>query len=93
MKRSLVLIASVVALFFVTLAPSKASAGGGISIYVEPGYGYGYTYPRYGYGYGYPRYSYGYYPSYGYYYPRGYYVYRAPRRYVRRRARSYWRGW
>ena len=87
MKRSLVLIASVVALFLVTLAPSKASAGG-VSIYVGPDYGYDYAYPRYGYGYSYPRYSY------GYYYPRGYYVYRAPRRYVRRRARRYWRrGW
>jgi len=67
MKKLLVLIASTVALFLVTLAPSSASAGG-VSIYVGPGYGY--AYPRYGYSY-YPRYRRG--P-----YPRGYFDY--PRR-------------
>jgi len=36
MKKALVLIASVAALFLVALAPSKASAGG-VSIYVGPG--------------------------------------------------------
>jgi hypothetical protein len=93
MKKSFVLIASAVTLLFVTLVPSSSSAGG-VRVYVGPGYGYGY-------GYGYPRYSYshpGYghsYPRYGYrhYYPRGYTVYRAPKRYVRRRARRYWRRW
>jgi hypothetical protein len=89
MKKSLVLIASAVTFFLVTLLPSTGSAGG-VRVYVGPGYGYGY--PRYGYGY--PRYSYGY-PryNYGYSYPRGYTVYRAPKRYVRPRARRYWRRW
>ena len=90
MKKLLVLIASAVTLFLVTLAPSSASAGG-VSIYVGPGYGsayprygYGYAYPRYGYGYYYPRYRYGYYPRYRRGpYPRGYFDY------PRRRA---WRG-
>jgi hypothetical protein len=80
MKKSSVLIASAVVLFLMTLVPSTASAGG-VRVYVGPGYGYAY-----------PRYSY---PRYGYrnYYPQGYTVYRVPRRYVRRRARRYWRGW
>jgi hypothetical protein len=82
MKKLLVLIASAVALFLVTLAPSSVSAGG-VSIYVGPGYGY--AYPPYGYGYYYPRYRYGYYPRYRRGpYPRGYFDY------PRRRA---WRGW
>ena len=81
MKKSLVLIAGVVALFLVTLAPFKASAGG-VRVYVGPG-------PDYGYGD--LRYRRGYVPQYSDYRPRGYYVYRVPRRYLRRRARRYWR--
>ena len=81
MKKSLVLIAGVVALFMVTLAPFKASAGG-VRVYVGPGPGYGY---------GDLRYRRGYVPQYSDYHPRGYYVYRVPRRYLRRRARRYWR--
>ena len=77
MKRSWVLIASAVALFSVTLVPPKALAGG-VRIYVEPSYGYGYRYY-------YPRYRYGYYPRYRYRSsPRGYFDY------PRRRA---WRRW
>jgi len=89
MKKSFVLIASAVAVFLVTLVPSSSSAGG-VRVYVGPGYGYGY--PRYRYSY--PRYGHSY-PKYGYrhYYPRGYTVYRVPKRYVRRRARRYWRDW
>jgi hypothetical protein len=81
MKKSLIFIAGVVALYLVTLAPTTASAGG-VRVYVAPGPGYGYVYPRY---------SRGYVPQYGDYRPRGYYVYRVPRRYLRRRARRYWR--
>jgi hypothetical protein len=81
MKRSLVLIAGVVALFLVMLAPTTASAGG-VRVYVGPGPGYGYVDLR-----DRP----GYVPQYGDYRPRGYYVYRVPRRYLRRRARRYWR--
>ena len=81
MKHSLVLVAGVVALFLVTLAPTTASAGG-VRVYVGPGPGYGYVYPRY---------RRGYVPHYSDYRPRSYYVYRVPRRYLRRRARRYWR--
>ena len=81
MNKSSVLVASV-ALFLMTLSPTTASAGGA-RVYVGPGYGY--DYPRYRDDY--PRYRD------GYDYPRGYTVYRVPKRYVRRRARRYWRGW
>ena len=87
MKRSLAILASVVALALMMFAPSQASAQ--VSIYIGPGY------PSYGYGYGgyYPRYGYGYggYPSYGY---GGYYNnYAYPRRYARRYVRRHARRW
>jgi hypothetical protein len=41
MKKSLVLIASAVTFFLVTLLPSTGSAGG-VRVYVGPGYGYDY---------------------------------------------------
>ena len=85
MKRYLLLVLSSVALCLMMLGPSKALAGG-VRVYVGPGHGYGYRYT-------YPRYRPGYYPRSSYDYPRGYHVYRVPRRYVRRRARRYWRGW
>jgi hypothetical protein len=88
MKKSSVLIAGVV-LFLTALVPTTASAGG-VRVYVGPGYGYGY--PRYRDDY--PRYRYDQ-PRYrdGDDYPQGYAVYRVPKRYLRREARRYWRGW
>ena len=46
MRKSFVLIAGVVALFLLTLAPTTASAGG-VRTYVGPGPGYGYVDLRY----------------------------------------------
>jgi hypothetical protein len=86
MNTSLRFIAGAATLvLFVAVAPSAASAGG--RVYVEPGYDYDYYGDDYDYGDG------DYYPQYGYRYdyPPSYYVYRVPRRYVRRRARRYWR--
>jgi hypothetical protein len=85
MKKLLASLLCVVAIAFVALTPSKASAGWGwwggpgISIYVGPRYGY----PYYGY-YGYR--PYGYYGYYGYR-PYGYYGYRPYRYYGYRHYR------
>ena len=79
MKRSLVLIAGVVALFLVMLAPTTASAGG-VRVYVGPGPGYGYVDMRG---------RRGYVPQARDHRPRGYYVYRVPRRDLKHRARRY----
>jgi hypothetical protein len=88
MKMSLVLIAGV-ALFSTTLVTNTASAGG-VRVYVGPGYAY--DHPRYRDAY--PRYRYDR-PRYrdGDDDPQGYIVYRVPKRYLRREARRYWRGW
>lgn len=88
MKMSPLLIAGV-ALFLTTLVPAPASAGR-VRVYVDPPYGY--DYPRYR----------GDYPRYRYERPeyrdddddpQGYAVYRVPKRFLRRDARRYWRGW
>lgn len=88
MKKSLVLIAGI-ALVLTALVPATASAGG-VRVYVGPGYRY--VYPRYRDDY--PRYR-DENPRYEDEdeYSQGYTVYRVPRRYLRRDARRYWRGW
>jgi len=79
MRKSFVLIAGVVALFLLTLAPTTASAGG-VRTYVGPGPGYGHVDLRG---------RRGYVPQARDHRPRGYYVYRVPRRSPKHRARRY----
>ena len=88
MKKSAGIIAGV-ALFSATLVPATALAGG-VRVHVGPGYVYNYS----RYGDDYPRYRYER-PRYTDRddYLQGYAVYRVPKRYLRREARRYWRGW